>query len=110
MQLIEENGKRLKTVRENTLYSLNYNDYSDLINHREEEAEKYKRIGKDTLDLIVNSLQADLPELQTDTSKQARTDAWLLGLRKDVYLNEAYHIMKDINAYSNKNAGKDEKN
>jgi len=109
MQLIEENGKRLKNVRENTLYSLNYDDYRDRLKQREEEGEKYKRIGKDTLNLAVNSLQADMPELMADTSKQTRTDAWLLGLKKDVYLNEAYHIMKDINAYSNKNARKEDR-
>ncbi len=106
--LIEENGKRLKKIRDNTVYSLNYDDYSDLISQRESDGKKYKRIGKDTLNLVVNSLQADLPEITADTSKQARTDAWLLGLRKDIYLFEAYHIMNDINDYTVKNARKEE--
>ncbi len=107
--LIEENGKRLKKIRDNTIYSLNYDDYKDLITQRENDGKKYKGIGKDTLSLVVNSLQADLPEITADTSKQARTDAWLMGLRKDVYLFEAYHILKDIDAYDEKNAGKEEK-
>lgn len=106
--LIEENGKRLKKIRDNTIYSLNYDDYKDLIIQRKENGKKYKGIGKDTLNLVVNSLQADLPDIIADTSKQARTDAWLMGLRKDVYLFEAHHILKDIDAYEVKNARKEE--
>ncbi len=108
--LIEENGKRLKKIRDNTVYSLNYDDYNDLITQRESDGKKYKSIGKDTLSLVVNSLQADLPGITADTSKQARTDAWLMGLRKDIYISEAYQIMKDINAYTVKNARKEEEN
>lgn len=106
--LIAENGKRLKEIRENTAYSLNYDDYKDLITQRESDGKKYKRIGKDTLNLVINSLQVDLPAIEADTSKQARTDAWLLGLRKDVYLNESYHILNDIGDYTVKNARKEE--
>ena len=108
--LIEENGLRLKKMRDNTEYSLNYDDYKDLNIQRENDGKKYKGIGKDTLDLAVKPLMADLPEIEADTSKKARTDAWLLGLQKDVYLFEAYHILKDINVYAAKNARKEEKN
>jgi carboxyl-terminal processing protease len=89
------------------VYSLNYDDYKDLIALRENEAKRYKNIGKDTLNLAINPLQADMPEITADTSKQARTDAWLMGLRKDVYLFEAYHILQDINDFTAKNARKE---
>ena len=36
-------GKRLKNIRENTLYSLNYNDHKNLIEQREESGKKYKQ-------------------------------------------------------------------
>jgi carboxyl-terminal processing protease len=106
--LIEENGKRLQEIRDNTVYSLNYDDHKDLITLRENEGKRYKNIGKDTLNLVVNPTQTDMSEIIADTSKQARTDVWLMGLRKDVYLFEAYHILQDITDYNAKNARKAE--
>ena len=106
MILVEENGNRLKTIRDNTAFSLNYNDYKNSVEEREEDGKKYERIGKDTLNLAVRVLNADLPEVEADTSKKARTDAWLTGLRKDVYLVEAVNILKDIEEYKMENAGK----
>jgi len=96
MILIEENGNRLENIRDNTVISLNYDSYVSSIKEREEEGKKYDRIGKDPLDIAVQVLNADLPEIEADTSKKARTDAWLADLRKDVYLVETFNILKDI--------------
>ena len=56
MMLVEENGNRLKTIRENTVFSLNYDEYKQIVENREEEGKKYERIGKDTLNLAVRVL------------------------------------------------------
>jgi carboxyl-terminal processing protease len=106
--LIDENGKRLKQVRDNTLVNLNYEKYSADVEKREQESKKYDRIGKDILKLSVNVLKTDQLGIQADTSKMARWDAWILGLKKDVYLQEATNILKDIDVYQVKNAKKDE--
>jgi len=106
MILIEENGTRLENIRDNTVISLNYNSYVSSVEEREEEGKKYDRIGKDPLDLAVQVLNADLPDIEADTSKKARTDAWLTELKKDVYLMETVNILKDIEAYKKENAGK----
>ncbi len=108
LTLVEENGKRLKEIRDFTNMSLEYNSYKSLIDERQVVAKKYKRIGKDTLDINVAVLQADLTEVMADTSKKARTDAWLVNLQKDVYLNEAYNVLKDISAYKVSNARKED--
>jgi carboxyl-terminal processing protease len=106
--LIEENGKRLKEIRDNTIITLNYNEYAAEIDRREQEGKKYDRIGKDQLNLAVNILKSDKAEIQSDTSKQARWDAWILGLKKDVYLLEVTNILKDIDSYQIQNAKKEE--
>ena len=80
--LIDENGKRLKSLREETSYSLNYEQYTQQSEMREKEGEKYDRIGKDTLGLAIEVLKADLPAVEADTSSQARSDAWIIGLKK----------------------------
>jgi len=104
--LIEENGKRLKSLREETKYSLNYENYTSQLELREKEGEKYDRIGKDTLGLTIEVLKADLPEIEADTSSKARSDAWIIGLRKDIYLSETVNILNDIEEYKTENAGK----
>ncbi len=106
MMLVQENGNRLKTIRENTVFSLNYDAYKQKVESREKEGKKYERIGKDTLNLAVRVLNVDLPEIEADTSKQARTDAWLTDLRKDIYLLETVNVLKDIEEYKTENAGK----
>ncbi len=106
--LIDENGKRMKQIRENTNMTLNYDDYVTEVKKREEEGKKYERIGKDQMNIVVNILQSDEAGIQSDTSKQARWDAWIAGLKKDVYLLEATNIMKDINAYQTQNAKKED--
>jgi carboxyl-terminal processing protease len=106
--LVDENGKRLKKLRDNSLTTLKYEDYDAQINLREQEGKKYDRIGKDTFNLPVRVLKADLQQVQADTSSKARSDAWILGLKKDVYLVEATHILKDIDNYLIQNAKKEE--
>lgn len=107
--LIDENGKRMENLRDSTLFSLNYESFRSSLDRREEENKKYDRIGKDTLNLNIRIPAADIAETEADTSKKARTDAWVLGLRKDVYLVEATRILKDINDYEEQNAKKEER-
>ena len=104
--LIDENGKRLKSLREEASYSLNYEQYTQQSEMREKEGEKYDRIGKDTLGLAIEVLKADLAAVEADTSSQARSDAWIMGLKKDIYLSETVNILNDIKAYRIENAGK----
>ena len=108
LQLIEENGKRLKEIREYTQFSLKYDEYASLIEEREAVAEKFKSIGKDDLGIDIASLEADQADIASDSSKMARTDAWLKDLRKDIYLFESFNVLKDIAAYEVKNARKEE--
>jgi len=105
--LVDENGKRLKNLRDNTEYSLNYENYKSRIEKREKSGEKYERIGKDTLGLTIEILKTDLPGVEADTSKKARTEAWITGLKKDVYLVEAVNILNDIDNYRSENARKE---
>ncbi|MEZ5148344.1 MAG: carboxy terminal-processing peptidase [Bacteroidales bacterium] len=106
--LIDANGRRLQDVRDNSSYTLNYDEYNKLINDREKEGEKYDRIGKDTLGLTINYVNADKRDILADTSKMARMDAWIKTLKKDVYLLEAYRVMSDITDYKEANARKED--
>ena len=104
LSLVDENGKRLRDIRESTTITLNYSDYTELMHKREEKGEKYKEIGKKEFDINVQPLAADLPVIESDTSKKARSDAWISDLKKDIYLVEAFHVLKDISDYQVKHA------
>jgi len=108
LTLVDENGRRLKEIRENTRMSLNYKIHNELLKAREVEGKKYEQIGKVDLGLAIFPLTYDLPEIESDTSKKARTEEWLNTLKKDVYLVEAHQILKDINSYKLANAIKED--
>ncbi|MCB2219396.1 MAG: carboxy terminal-processing peptidase [Bacteroidetes bacterium] len=108
LNLIDENGQRLQSLRENTSFSLNYDEYSDMLKKREAEGKKYDRIGKDTLGLTIQYVQADRRDIVADTSKKARMDVWIKTLKKDVYLLESYNVLKDITDYQVANARKED--
>jgi carboxyl-terminal processing protease len=44
----------------------------------------------------VNNLEVDLAEINVDEAKKARNDDWLESIQKDVYIQEALNIMKDM--------------
>lgn len=96
LKLIHENGKRLKEIRDDTELPLNYEKYDELITKREESGKRYEGIGKDTLGLAIRVLTADLPKIEADTSAKARSDSWITGLKKDIYLYETAKILDDI--------------
>ncbi|MBN3034358.1 MAG: carboxy terminal-processing peptidase [Bacteroidales bacterium] len=107
-ELIDENGRRLKHIRNETQVPLEYDAYDHLMTTREQESKRMDRIGKDSLGLQIRPLAADLPEINADTSRRARIDAWLGTLHKDIYLKEAFHIMRDVNESLMKNARKED--
>ncbi|RLD62408.1 MAG: tail-specific protease [Bacteroidetes bacterium] len=108
MQLIDENGERLKEMRDDSEYSLNYAEHKELTDIREEEGKKFERIGKDSLGLVISITKVDMPLIESDTSKKARTDAWLSNMNKDIYLSEAVNILDDIEEYKEKHARKED--
>lgn len=107
-RLVDENGKRLEDIREETIVDLDFDDFKQLNTTREKEAEKYKRIGKDTLDLDISGLRVDIAAAESDTSKTNRMEAWITDLKKDIYLLEAYHVLNDMKSQGNKNALKED--
>ena len=96
-QLIEENAKRLKRNQDDRVYPLSLIEYTEKMNEREEEAKKFKVVGKDLIEgLSVINLEADMAHIQADSSRIARNDVFLEKLAKDVYLKETLHIMDDM--------------
>lgn len=96
-QSIVENAKRLKTVRDDSDYSLNLAEFQAERKSERDEAKKYENImEEDIKGLKVSNLKVDSKDIEADESKKARNDKWLEGVKKDVYIQEALLIMKDM--------------
>lgn len=96
MQLIKENGQRLKEIRENSTVPLDADHYFSLMEQRDQESEKYESIGKDTLDMEVHLSKIDMLESQTDSTSMAIAEEWMMDIKKDIYLFESVKVLDDM--------------
>ncbi len=97
-QLIQENAQRLKTQRDMTLMPLNLEEFRAMRAERQEKAKRYKHIGKQELNINLESIPQDLEEIEGDTARQELMKAWHKTLQKDVYLLQA---IKAVQAFYN---------
>jgi carboxyl-terminal processing protease len=93
---IDENAKRLNERRNETLYSLNLEDYRVLQRTLEEESKKYENLIKSDETLKIIALKKDLAENKADTVKQASFEKFEKELKKDIYLQEAIRIIHQV--------------
>jgi len=95
--LVLENAKRFKNLREESQYPLNLDGFTALMDQREEEAKKFENLfDKNIENLVVRNLPNDMKKFATDESKKARNDEWVENVNKDFYLEETMYIMKDL--------------
>ncbi len=95
-QKVDKNAKRLKEQRDDTNSTLGIKEYITELDMLEKEAEVYKDIFTPIEALTVENLAVDLEEINVDESKKARNEDWLKSIKKDAYIQEALHIIKDM--------------
>jgi carboxyl-terminal processing protease len=96
------NALRIKEIRDISMVPLQLDDYRAVTNTREEESKEFKKAFKKIDGLSSQNLALDLPNIQIDSSKISRNQAWLENMGKDIYLEETMHIMKDLMAINHK--------
>jgi cell division GTPase FtsZ len=60
------------------------------------EAEQFDNLFQPINAFTIENLAADLPVIQSDTSRVARNDDWLKDKKKDIQLYESFRIMQDM--------------
>jgi carboxyl-terminal processing protease len=96
-QLIAESAKLLKQRKDESNVSLNFEEYEKKENKLEEENKKFDNLMKENIPgLQATNLAADVEWVQQDTARVARNQEWLNDLKKDIYLEEAIHILSDL--------------
>ncbi len=93
---IDENAKRLNKRRNETVYSLNLDEYRTLQRTLEGESKKYENLSKSDETLKIIALKKDLAENKADTVKQASFEKFEKELKKDTHLQEAIRIMNQV--------------
>lgn len=97
---IDENAMRLKRNRESSVFPLNLDEYRLLVQEREEEAKKYRKMFPKIEGLQVQNLEVDLPYIQQDSVRIGQNEDFLKNVKKDVYLDESLNILRDLIAIS----------
>jgi carboxyl-terminal processing protease len=94
---LEEQAQWIKSQNDATLYSLNFDDYKAAKKQESEKNKSYKDLyEKDVEDMTVSALLADQPALLKDTARQESANVWHKALKKDVYLEEAIFVIRDL--------------
>ncbi|MFK7809291.1 MAG: carboxy terminal-processing peptidase [Saprospiraceae bacterium] len=95
-QKVLEQAKFTKEKSEKTAYPLNLEKFQAERKSTEEQAKQYEDMFTEIEGLKAKNLEEDVPNIKIDESKEAMNDEWLEAIRKDIYIEEALQIMKDM--------------
>ena len=96
-QLMKENAARLKANRDISQYPMNLEDFSAMMEKREKETEKFDVLFKDELGTLeARNLTTDVAKIEADEVAKDTNKDWKEAIKKDFYLEEALHIIKDM--------------
>ena len=106
IKLIDDNARWIKTIRDETTYQLNFEKYSQDIEMKEAESKRFDALSDYQTDLTFESLPYELPIMEQDSVFKINRTRWHENLSKDIYMEEAVNVLRDLkNSYqSNKTA------
>ena len=97
LKLIEENAKWVKSKIDETVVPLNYKEYTARIALNEEETKRFDAITNYKTNLSFESPTYEKQLFVKDTTDlQEKRERWHKSLSKDVYVEEALNVLKDL--------------
>ena len=104
IKLIDDNARWIKSVRDQEVYQLNYEKYSENINLNEKESKRFDQLLDYQTDLTFEPLSYELPKMKQDSIFKINRNRWHKNLSKDIYMEEALNVLNDLNiSYNNEN-------
>lgn len=94
---IEENAKWLKQLSDDNTIQLNYKKFKDESEKLEESNKKYKKLLEYKNDLTFTILPKERDLMDKDEAFKLKKERWIEEMNKDIYLDEAISILKDLN-------------
>ena len=96
INLIDENAKWIKSIRDRDIYTLNYSKFKKDLLLNEEKAKKYKKLSDYSSDLTFKSLPYEIDLIAKDSSLGEKRKRWHKNLSKDIYVNESLNVLNDL--------------
>ncbi len=105
LKLIDENAQWIKMKRDEMEVSLNYEAYRAETLKRKEETKKFDAVTEYDNKMNYTSLANEIALMKQDTTLREKRKRWHKNLAKDIYVEEAVHVLEDLKI-SNIKAGK----
>ena len=96
MQLIDENAKWLDARNKVNVYSLNIEKFKKEQKAIEESSKKFKALSDYDNTFKFMSLPYENELTKTDETLKEKRDRWHESLSKDIYIEEAIHVLDDL--------------
>jgi len=105
-KLLDENAKWLSNQREDNDIPLNFIAYTERLDRLEKETEKFESLSDYKSTLEFDMLAYEKALVKTDSSLGDKREAWIKNLKKDIYVEEAVNVLKDLRMNNIKNDNK----
>lgn len=102
LKLIDENAKWLDERNDVSTFSLQIDKYKQEQKHLDDVNKKYKSIADYTNKFEFKSLPDEEEMMKTDATLKEKRQRWHESLSKDIYIEEAIHVLDDLQNGSNK--------
>ncbi|MEM9363995.1 MAG: carboxy terminal-processing peptidase [Bacteroidota bacterium] len=96
IELIEENAKWLKEQQDETTVSLNYDAYKQREEQAKKKSEQFKSLREYDSELTFESLKYETELFTQDSVLREKRNRWHKNLAKDIYVEEAINVLKDL--------------
>ena len=96
IKLIEENAKWLKEQQDENVISLNYDKYVSKEEEAKKRSEKFKSLRDYDPKLSFSSLNYEKELFTQDSVLREKRDRWHKDLARDIYVEEAVNVLKDL--------------
>jgi carboxyl-terminal processing protease len=102
MKLIDENAKWLDERNKENVYSLNIDKFKAEQKLLEDKNKKYKSIVDYKNAFEFKSLPYEIESMNKDSVLKEKRERWHESLSKDIYIEEAIHILNDLQSENKK--------
>ena len=96
LKLIDESARWIEKTRSKKVFSLNYNTFKNEMIDNERESKKFDSISNYKTDLLFSSLSYEFPLMDRDSVLRDNRNRWHESLSKDIYMEEALNVLKDL--------------
>ncbi len=95
-QLVEENARMLKKRQEESVLTLNFEQFKQYRQSIKEESEALRNKLKEDTGITAYSIESDLIAIHEDSTKLKLHTKWKEDIKKDIQLFETLHVMDDL--------------